>query len=88
MKKRKGKIRKSVIDSAKLAESGETRDIVACFVGVSHDTLKKEENTMANFPTVNKGRALDHIAGFLGVDRKTLSKAEEIVTAAEQEPEL
>jgi hypothetical protein len=54
-----------------------------------YERKKAQEREHAGKPSENffKGRALDHIAGFVGVSRPTLKKAEDIVKAAEQEPE-
>jgi hypothetical protein len=40
---------------------------------------------LGKFP---KGRAAEQVAGFVGVSYKTLDKAEDIVKAAEQQPEM
>ena len=57
---------------------------------LNHTKRRKQKKDMlagkplGNFP---KGRAAEQLAGFVGVSRNTLKKAEQIVTAAEQNPE-
>jgi lambda repressor-like predicted transcriptional regulator len=80
--------------SCKLSEPmGETRNIVAKFVGVGERTLskaKERQRFLSNEETISsvnltemKGNTLDKISGFVGVSRNTLKKAEVIVKAAE-----
>ncbi|HET6715859.1 MAG TPA: ParB N-terminal domain-containing protein [Nitrososphaeraceae archaeon] len=51
--------------------------------------IAKERMLSGTKPSVNltKGRSLDSVGKFVGASRNTLKKAEEIVTAAEQNPE-
>ena len=52
---------------------------------------KAKERILSGKPSVkfseDKGETLEKIAGFVGVSRPTLKKVEDIVTAAEQQPE-
>ena len=51
----------------------------------------KKERQLKGEPLVNLtegSRATDKVAGFVGVSRNTLKKAEDIVNAAEKDPEL
>lgn len=50
-------------------------------------TLNNEETASENFSEANKGNALDKIASFVEMSRPTLNKLEEIVDAAEENPE-
>jgi hypothetical protein len=47
----------------------------------------KKENTSVNLTEVTKGNTSDKAVGFVGVSRNTLKKTEEIVNAAETNPE-
>jgi len=51
-----------------------------------HGNTAPGRNTVGNLPTV-KGRALDRVAQVVGKGRRTLEKAEQVVAAAEAEPE-
>jgi hypothetical protein len=55
-----------------------------------YERKKAKERQLSGKPSENfteGGNAIDHIAGFVGISRPTLQKAEEIVTAAETNPE-
>jgi ParB-like chromosome segregation protein Spo0J len=54
-----------------------------------YEREKAKERMLSGKPTVNltKGRSIDSIGKIVGVSNNTLKKAEEIVTAAEQDPE-
>jgi DNA modification methylase len=54
-----------------------------------YEKKKAKERQLAGKPLGNfpKGRAAEQLAGFVGISYKTLEKAEQIVTAAEQNPE-
>ena len=54
-----------------------------------YERKKAKERMLSGKPSVNltKGRSLDSIGKIVGVSRNTIKKAEEIVIAAEQEPE-
>jgi 16S rRNA G966 N2-methylase RsmD len=54
-----------------------------------YESKKAKERMLCGKPSVNlnKGRSLDSVGKIVGVSRNTLKKAEEIVTAAEQNPE-
>jgi hypothetical protein len=58
-----------------------------------YEKQKAKERMLTGKPFVKlthgeTGKTIDKVAGFVGTSRFTLKKAEDIVQAAEQEPEL